>query len=76
MGDRRVTSRVMGRMMGQVTEYDEQVMRGEESGDKVGEAGIQCACGRVLNDHNSTPSLRGLYTPPPVPGGIPGILEE
>ena len=38
--------------------YDEWVMRGEKLGDKVGGAGTWHTCSRVLNNCNSTPSLR------------------
>ena len=34
---------------------DEWMMRGEELGDEVREAGIWRACGRVGSDHNSHP---------------------
>ena len=50
---KQVTGQVMSQVMGQVTEYDEWVMREEESGDKVREAGTQRVCSGVLNDHNN-----------------------
>ena len=49
-----------GWVTGWVTEYDEQVIRGEELGDKVRGAGTRHAahwvwhtCSSVLNDHNT-----------------------